>query len=149
MTSVSPSVRILRGIEKCSAKRQRGWWHFRLGISPWYLRQQALLVLAAFDPHSGADCFARVGARRTARYRKTDSCFLRGQEARLTNAEFATLAVLSRRAFPQNQKVEGLNPGALSTARKKEIAIRDPSFARQLSADDAHFFNKTARTHTG
>jgi len=104
---------------------------------PWYLRQQALLVLAAFDPDSAP--IVRVGrSAETTRYRKL-ILFLRGQEAGLTNAEFATLTVLSRRAFPRTDSPEGHFWDALSAGRRRDIAVRDPSLARELGASDAKF----------
>lgn len=106
---------------------------------PWYLRQQALLFLAAFDPLSAP--IVREGQREeTVRYRKL-ILFLRGQKLRLTSAEFATLAILSRRAFPQAQISAGLEPSSLSMTQKRKIAIRDPSFVLELSADAPDFFN--------
>ena len=104
---------------------------------PWYLRQQAMLFLAAFDP-DGAP-IVRVSRRaEIVRYHKL-ILFLRGQKTRFTNAEFSTLAVLSRRAF--SQTLTALKPETLTIAQRRGIASRDPSFVLELSANNPHFFD--------
>ena len=64
---------------------------------PWYLRQQALLFLAACDPAEAP--VARTGTGSENRYYHDLIRFLRGEGDRLRSADFATLAVLARRAF--------------------------------------------------
>ena len=89
---------------------------------PWYLRQQILLFLAAYDPTD----VPNIGRSRTsglARYHKL-ILFLCGQRSRLTDSEFATLIILSHRAFPFSQPHDSLLSSALTTAQKIEIAIR-------------------------
>ena len=104
---------------------------------PWYLRQQAMLFLAAFDPDSAP--IVRVSRRaEIVRYHKL-ILFLRGQKTRFTNAEFSTLAVLSRRAF--SQTLTALKPETLTIAQRRGIASRDPSFVLELSANNPHFFD--------
>ena len=108
---------------------------------PWYLRQQALLFLAAFDPHNAP--IIRVNRRGEAvRYHKL-ILFLQGLKTRLTSSEFSTLAVLSRRAFPQIS--DALTCHTLSRAQKSAIASRDPSFALELSERSPHFFDGLPR----
>ena len=104
---------------------------------PWYLLQQALLFLAAFYPGSAA-ISRRSQRAEIIRYHKL-ILFLRGQKTRLANAEFSTLAILSRRAFPQ--AATALKGDALSTAQRREIALRDPSFALELSANNPQYFD--------
>ena len=104
---------------------------------PWYLRQQAMLFLAAFDPDSAP--VARVSQREEiVRYHKL-ILFLRGQKTRFTNAEFSTLAVLSLRAFPQTST--SLNPETLTVAQRGGIALRDPSLFLDISANNPHFLD--------
>ena len=64
--------------------------------------------------------------------------FLRGESNRVTSADFATLAVLSRRAFSTSAISVELTQRDLTPARKREIAVRDPSFALELLQDHAH-----------
>ena len=106
---------------------------------PWYLRQQALLFLAAFDP-AGAPIVRRGWSEETAHYHKL-ILFLRGEKHYLTNSKFATLAILSRRGFPRNQTSTGLKNSTLTTEQKTEIAIKDPLLALELSANNIRFFD--------
>jgi len=103
---------------------------------PWYLRQQALLFLAAFDP-AGAPVVRTGRGPETKHYRDMIR-FMRGEGDRLRSAEFATLAVLSRRAFSDRSRSVGLVRQGLSPARKREIAERDPSFALELITAEAN-----------
>ena len=64
---------------------------------PWYLRQQALLFLATCAP-AAAPVVLTGRSAETKHYREMIR-FLRGESEHLRSAEFATLAVLSRRAF--------------------------------------------------
>ncbi len=99
---------------------------------PWYLRQQALLFLATFDP-AGAP-IVRTGAGPETRHYRELIRFLRGEGDRLKSADFATLAVLARRAFLDRDSSIELVAQSLIPARKREIAVRDPSFALELNA---------------
>ena len=84
---------------------------------PWYLRQQALLFLAVFDPvnapvtHAGRKPEIR-------RYRKL-LLFLNGNTFKVTNAEFATLAVLGRRAFTGADRSGSIDLYRLNDCEKK------------------------------
>jgi hypothetical protein len=97
---------------------------------PWYLRQQALLFLAAHDP-SSAPVFRAGRSAETKHYRDLIR-FLRGEGNQLKSSDFATLAVLSRRAFLDKDTATQLTQQGLTPARQREIAERDPSFAREL-----------------
>lgn len=97
---------------------------------PWYLRQQALLFLAAFDP-TGAPVIRTGTSPETSRYRNMIR-FLRGDSARLPSRDFATFAVLARRSFATPARATELAQIDLTAARKREIAERDPSFAVEI-----------------
>ena len=97
---------------------------------PWYLRQQALFFLAACDP-VGAPVVRTGRGPETWHYREMIR-FLRGEGDRLRSSDFATLAVLARRAFvDQARAVELTRPG-LNPSRKRQLAQRDPSFLLEL-----------------
>lgn len=105
---------------------------------PWYLRQQALLFLAVFSPTAAP--VVRTGqSTETRDYRKL-ILFLRGEHNRLISSDFATLAVLTRRAFADANKSTEIVQGSLTAARKREIAVREPAFAQELGEIDSHFF---------
>ena len=105
---------------------------------PWYLRQQSLLFLAAFDPTS-APIFRAGRNPETMRYRRL-ILFLRGEQRRLPDSDFATLSVLQRRSFVDDSSIE-LQTSAMPVARRMEIAVRDPSFAVELSRSNPSFFD--------
>ena len=97
---------------------------------PWYLRQQALLFLAACDPAKAP--VARTGTGpETQHYRKLIR-FLRGEGDRLKSSDFATLAVLARRAFADRKRAVELTRPGLNLSRKRQLAQRDPSFLLEL-----------------
>ena len=97
---------------------------------PWYLRQQALLFLAACDP-VGAPV-ARTGTGPETRHYRELIRFLRGEGDRLRSADFATLAVLARRAFVDRMRAVELTRPGLNSSRKRQLAQRDPSFLLEL-----------------
>ena len=97
---------------------------------PWYLRQQALLFLAAASP--GAAPVIRTGRSTETRHYRELIRFLRGDDAEVNSPEFATLAVLTRRAFSDENRSAELVVPHLTPARMREIAHRDPSFALEL-----------------
>ncbi len=108
---------------------------------PWYLRQQALLFLAACDPSRAPVTRTGMGPE-TVNYRKLIR-FLRGEGERLRSSDFATLAVLARRAFVDRVRAVELTRPGLNPSRKRELAYRDPSFLLELSdaETDARFFD--------
>jgi len=98
---------------------------------PWYLRQQALLFLAAFDP--AAAPIVRTGKGRETRHYRELIRFLRGEGDHLQSSDFATLAVLARRAFVGRERAVELTTLGLTQSRKRQLAQRDPSFLLDLS----------------
>ena len=99
---------------------------------PWYLRQQALLFLAACDPF-GAPVVRTGGAPETRHYQDL-ILFLRGEGTRLDleSSDLATLAVLTRRAFVDRVRATELTQLGVSQSLEREIARRDPSFLLEL-----------------
>ena len=108
---------------------------------PWYLRQQALLVLAACDPAPAPVVRTGTGPE-TQHYRELIR-FLRGDGEHLRSSDFATLAVLARRAFVDRVRATELTRPGLNRSRKRQLAQRDPSFLLELSdaETDARFFD--------
>ena len=97
---------------------------------PWYLRQQALLYLAAFD--SARAPVVRTGTGPETRHYRELIRFLRGEGNRLRSADFATLAVITRRAFADRKRAVELTWLGLNPSRKRQVAQRDPSFFLEL-----------------
>jgi len=97
---------------------------------PWYLRQQALLFLAAFV--SVGAPVVRTGTGPKTRYYRKLIRFLRGEGDRLRSSDFATLAVLSRRAFVDRDRALELTRPGLNPSRKRQLGQRDPSFLLEL-----------------
>ncbi len=122
---------------------------------PWYLRQQALLTLAAFNPAAAA-VTRRGTALETQHYRQL-ILFLRGDAshiARSDNSEFATLAVLARRGFAEKeQAIELTRAGMgqiLQTTHSQpqgeqstvmELARRDPTFLLEVMTPETNTNN--------
>ena len=107
---------------------------------PWYLRQQALLFLAAYGP--GQAPVTRTGRVPETRHYRELIRFLRGEgsELRLTSSTFATLAVLARRAFVDRDKAIGLTVPGLDQLRAVQIARKDPSFVLELIDTETQAF---------
>ena len=103
---------------------------------PWYLRQQALLFLAAFDS-AGAPVVRTGTGPETHHYRDLIR-FLRGEGDRLRSADFATLAVVARRAFVDRERAIKLTRPGLNPSRKRQLAQRDPSFLLELIGTETH-----------
>ena len=97
---------------------------------PWYLRQQALLFLAACDP--AAAPVTRTGRLPETRHYREMIRFLRGEGDRLRSSDFATLAVLARRAFVDRKRSVELTRPGLNPSRKRQLAQRAPSFLLEL-----------------
>lgn len=99
---------------------------------PWYLRQQALLFLAAFDPTSAP--IVRPGtAPETKQYREL-VLFLRGDADRLRRSDFAILAILARRTFVDRAQAIQLVKQNLGPSVLQEIAAKDPAFISEIIA---------------
>ena len=100
-------------------------------ILPWYLRQQALLFLAAFDPV--ADPAKHTGAKAETRHYWELHRFLRGEDvSTLDSGTFATLVVLARRGFVDRQRASALTLPSLNASRLEQIATRDPALTLEL-----------------
>lgn len=97
---------------------------------PWYLRQQALLFIAVNDP-SDAPVQRRGTNPETRHYRELIR-FLRSQSDHLKGADFATLAILSRRSFRGRERTIALVRGGVTSSRLEQIGERDPSFALEM-----------------
>lgn len=100
-------------------------------ILPWYLKQQALLVVAA-NPDNSETVIRRGGGKYTSPYRDLIRA-TRGEFSGLTNADFATFSTIVRRSFLSEQKALSLVTPQLTAARLARIAALDPLFAHELS----------------
>ena len=110
-------------------------------LLPWYVRQQALLFLATFDP--GAAPKGSGASTETRLYRDL-ILFLRGEGAGLS--DFSTLAVLGRRAFVDRDRAIGFTQTGLKPSHSHEIVDKDPAFALELiEADDRFADSLSAR----
>lgn len=106
---------------------------------PWYLRQQALLYLATYDPKSAK--LNRKGlSPEITEYRKLIR-FLRGDFNQFSIPDFATLAVLCRRSFLDRKSAAELIAPKLSRSQLVEIAERDPSFCYELIESKGNTIN--------
>ncbi len=98
---------------------------------PWYLKQQAYLLLATAPPSLGElPSLKRRDRWPYARLLR----FLNGDPARLVAEEFATYAVLARRSFLDETRAASLVGRQLRPARLNRIASIDPNFAAELVA---------------
>ena len=102
------------------------------GQIPWYLRQKALLFLATSISNTARYKLTRK-FKETQRYRILLR-FLRGDDesSRLQDQDFATVAVLARRAFMDRAGAIELVRRGLNRSRLVLIADRDPLFALEL-----------------
>jgi len=97
---------------------------------PWYLRQQALLYLAASDPTSAP--VQRGGTNPETKHYRELIRFLRNEGDRMKGADFSTLAVLSRRSFRGREAAIELVRNGVTFSRLEQIGERDPSFALEI-----------------
>ena len=97
---------------------------------PWYLRQQALLFLAACDPAAAPR--VHTGRGKEMRHYREMIRFLRGEAYRLRSSDFATLAVLARRSFMDRARALELTRHGLTPSRMRQLARRDPTFLLEL-----------------
>ena len=93
---------------------------------PWYLRQQALLFLAAFNSDRAPVVRTGTGPE-TSHYRELIR-FLRGKGNRLRSADFATLAVVARRAFADRDRAVELAWGRPQSLAEAAARPEGPSF---------------------
>ncbi|MEH6664729.1 MAG: RNA-directed DNA polymerase [Brevundimonas sp.] len=96
---------------------------------PWYLRQQAYLLLAT-QP-SEATALPRLKHSVIAPYARLLR-FLSGDSADWAAAEFATYAVLARRSYLDAEGAVKLATRKLTPARLNHIAQLDPNFATEI-----------------
>lgn len=101
-----------------------------LPILPWYLRQQVLLFLSASDPTQAP--ILRRGTNPETRHYRELIRFLRNEGDSMKGADFATLAILSRRSFHGREKAVELARSGITSHRLEQIAERDPSFALEI-----------------
>ncbi|MER9526061.1 hypothetical protein NKI96_21120 [Mesorhizobium sp. M0292] len=99
--------------------------------TPWYLRQQAILLLAVMRKKTDRRWTERVRMPETRLYLEFLS-FLNGDRKSSTYADFATLAVMARRSVLDESEARQLIAGSIDTNLFEEIAIRDPAFAAEL-----------------
>jgi hypothetical protein len=107
---------------------------------PWYLKQQALLFLAATVPDLAP--LQRTGNNPETKHYRELIRFLRGEADRLTNADFVTLAILARRSFIGKEAAVGLIGTGITLRRLEQIAERDPSFGMELIAGSPSFIHE-------
>ena len=102
---------------------------------PWYLTQQALLVLAVLrreiDPKLGGLIEREQPDTGTDRYLRFIG-FLNGDFGDLSAEEFATFAVMARRSILDMENAKHLVGFEVDDEVLREIARRDPGFAFEL-----------------
>ena len=110
-----------------------------LGV-PWYLQQQILLFLAAWNPSA-----IKPKLLNSIRHSKRHTIalkFLRKSAVRLSSSDYATVSVLARRSFLNSDEAVKLAKRNLTKARKKEIALKDPTYIREFSSIESGFFDE-------
>lgn len=100
----------------------------KVKMAPWYLVQQALLYIAVHDPRS---IRAPKQPRSNKSYWRLLS-FLQGNHDKISDREFAILAIVSRRSFLAKGAAVELVGATLTSGRLAEIASRDLDFAHDL-----------------
>ena len=105
---------------------------------PWYLRQQALLFLAVFDPDA-VPYVELEQQEETVNYRNLIQ-FLQGENSEFDASDFAILAIIARESTSNVDETVALTRWFSNAERKNQIAIRNPSFAIELSQLDSRFF---------
>lgn len=97
---------------------------------PWYVRQQVLLFLAVSEAIQSSIRRASNGPE-TGHYFSLLN-YLAGKSDGLRDVEFASSAILSRRAFRGRENAVRLARARLDAGRLEQIARRDPSFALEI-----------------
>ena len=105
--------------------------------TPWYLLQQALLFLTAFDPKRVRE-FHDSRREVLSRYHKLN-LFQSGRYDQLSDSEYAILTILVYRAFPHVIKYLNFHSYTMTTAQKTELVLRDPTLAVEFTRDDTRF----------
>ena len=109
---------------------------------PWYVRQQALLFIATVAPTSLR--ISRIGSETATQHYQKLIKFLCEDSRNLPATDFASFAILTRRAFQNRSRAIDLVQPRLNGKRGRAIAARDPSFyielitfgSDKLSSDD-------------
>ena len=113
---------------------------------PWYLRQQALLFLAVHSPKNATGLPVRHFTE-TKRYHKL-LAYLNGSRNRMSNSDFATVAVLARCSFlDAPHAIELAQQGIETVPQKTEIAIRNPAFIQELGKSKGKSYFKGLPKH--
>ena len=99
--------------------------------TPWYLRQQALLMLAVTKSRIATQFADRLQMPETRLYLEFLS-FLNRDRVASSYDDFATLAVMARRSVLDESEARQLLGGTLNTEAFEQIALRDPAFAGEL-----------------
>lgn len=97
---------------------------------PWYLRQQALLYLAANNPADAP--IQRGGTNPETKHYRELIRFLRNEGDRTRGADFSALAVLARRSFRGREAAVELVRDGVTASRLEQIGERDPSYALEI-----------------
>lgn len=100
---------------------------------PWYLRQQALLFLAANMPRE--QWTLRAGKNPETKHYRQMIRFLQGEQSGLGTTDYSTLAILARRSFTNRGSATALAHKGLTPARLNRIAGLDPVFGREIVED--------------
>jgi hypothetical protein len=101
---------------------------------PWYLKQQVFLFLAVTNPaHAPITKGKRIPEMK--RYLELLR-YLRGDVLGVSDGDFATLAILSRRAFLDRRRAVKLAKLHLTSKRASLIAERHPAFGLELLNSD-------------
>lgn len=98
---------------------------------PWYLRQQALLFMAAYNPDKVTVSADIVDAPEFLHYLNMIR-FLRGEGNLFNDSDFITCTVLARRTFMDRDRASKLTLSGLNESRLKKLAEIDPSFLLEL-----------------
>jgi hypothetical protein len=99
---------------------------------PWYLRQQALLFLAAAG--ANREPVTQSGSTAETRYYYELIRFLNGEGDGTGGVDLTSLAILSRRAFRGQATAVQLASKQINTRRFEQIAQCDPSFGIEILA---------------
>lgn len=99
---------------------------------PWYLKQQAYLLLATHPPDELRSL--RPGKKSPLQPYRSLIRFLLGEFGGLATSDFATYAVLARRSYRGHGKAVEIASAGMTPARLNRIAALDPNFASELVA---------------
>jgi hypothetical protein len=116
---------------------------------PWYLKQQAYLLLATNPPDDLRNI--RPGKKSQLQPYRSLIRFLLGEFRGLATGDYSTYAVLARRSYLDREFAVGLANSSMTPARLNRIAVLDPNFAAELVDDsrDAHDLSPRAFADLG